>query len=177
MKEHIKPRSILFTLASIPFTVTAHSWQFVPPKLVIGTLVALVALPDESFVMRLVWGMIFGLLLLSVLVLHILGHIFSSKLVSPPMTEAHITPVLIQTLYQNDPIDTPGTTHLIRSMGGPLTDLVLGIAVLVAWNHSRDHAPLFFSGANFVIAFIVLLPFPSVDGEVIWRELRYLVKR
>src|SRR5262245_57110369 len=112
-------RRTLFTVFGIPFTVTSQSWQFIPPKLVIGVLVGLVALPDEPAATRVLWGLIFGTLLLVVLCLHIFGHILSSKLVTPPMTEAHITPILIQTLYQADPPDLPGRVHLIRTLGGP----------------------------------------------------------
>lgn len=177
MKEQAEARCILFTLAGVPFTVTSRSWQFVPPKLVIGLLIALLVLPDAPIVIRLAWGFIFGLLLLSVPVLHIFGHVISSKFVSPPMTETRIKPALIQTLFQNDPADIPGTTHLIRSLGGPLMNLLLGIGALFTWNASRHPALLFFSGANFMILFIVLLPLPSVDGEVIWREARQLWKR
>jgi hypothetical protein len=87
------------------------------------------------------------------------------------MREAHITPVLIQTLYPDDP-DTPSRTHLIRSLGGPIITLLLGTISLLAWSALRSHLLLFFALANYAIAFIVLLPLPTVDGEVIWREIR-----
>lgn len=176
MTEQPVSHRTLFTLFGIPFTVTSRSWQFVPPKLVIGVAVAFIFLPDEPAGYRLLWGLIFGILLVCVLCLHILGHIISSKSVSPPMTEAFITPVLIETHYQADPENLPGRIHLIRSLGGPIMNLVIGIIALLIWGSIGGYALLFFAGANFVILGMVLLPFKSVDGEVIWREVGRMMR-
>jgi hypothetical protein len=170
-------RRTIVTVLGIPLTAAAQSWQFVPPKLVIGIFIALVTRGHEPVMTWFVWGLIYGALLLTVLALHILGHILSSKLVFPSMTEAHITPVLIQTLYQNDTPDIPVRTHLIRSIGGPVMNILVGIAALFVSRVSGSHAILAFSAADFAIAFLVLLPFPSVDGEVIWREIRRSVRQ
>src|SRR5262245_30815162 len=110
--EQIESRQVLFSLVGIPVTVSVHSLQFAPPKLVIGMVIALLTRAHEPIMTWFLWGLIYGSLLLSVLLLHILGHILSSKLVAPPMTEARVTPVLIQTLYQNDTSDIPVRTHL-----------------------------------------------------------------
>jgi hypothetical protein len=168
---------ILFRLLGVPFTVTSQSWRFVPPKLVIGLFVAWATQMSEPVGEWLAWGFIYGVLLLIVLFLHILGHILISKLVSPPMTEARITPMLIQTLYHNDTPDTPGITHLIRSLGGPLMTLLLGLIAFLAWRISNNQAIAFFAAANFGILIIVLLPLHTVDGAVIWRELGRLRRR
>ncbi len=74
---------ILFTVMGVPFTANAESWQFVPPKLFIGVVVALIVLIELSFVERVVVGLMFGFVLLIVLLLHIVGHVVASKLVSP----------------------------------------------------------------------------------------------
>jgi hypothetical protein len=174
MREQIEmaeTQRVLFTLFGVPFTATSDSWRFVPPKLVIGVFVAWVTQMSEPVAAWLAWGLIYGVLLLGVLFLHILGHILISKLVSPPMTEARITPMLIQTRYDDDTLDTPGTTHLIRSLGGPLMTLLIGLLAFLAWRISDNQAAGYFAAANFVILFIVLLPLPTVDGEVIWREI------
>lgn len=163
---------IVFNLLGVPFTVAANSWQFVPPKLAIGLIIALVLLRAEPFEARILWGMIFGAQLLLALGLHIIGHILSSRLVSPPMTEARITPALIQTLYQSDPPEIASRVHLIRSLGGPIMNLVLGVITLLLVQIVHDRALAFFAGANLILASVVLLPFPTVDGEVIWREIR-----
>lgn len=180
MREHremAETQRVLFTLLGVPFTVTSHSWRFVPPKLVIGLFVAWVTQMSEPAAIWLPWGIIYGLLLLAVLLLHIIGHILISKLVSPPMTEARITPMLIQTRYDDDTPDTPGTTHLIRSLGGPLITLLLGLLAFLAWRISDNQGAGCFAAANFALLLIILLPLPTVDGGVIWREIGRLRRR
>lgn len=162
----------IITIAGIPFTADEQSWQFVPPKLFIGIVVAFLTLPDLPLLERILTGLFFGGLL--ILVLHILGHVFSSKLVAPPMTEARITPVLIETLYHDDPEDVTSQAHLVRSLGGPIMNFALGGISFVILNHNHNTALAFFAWANLVIGIIVLLPFPSVDGGVIWREVKLI---
>jgi Zn-dependent protease len=87
------------------------------------------------------------------------------------MSEAYITPILIETRYNNDPADLPDRIHLVRSLGGPIMNLILGLLSLIILGSAHNPALAFFAGANLLIAAIVLLPFPSVDGGVIWREL------
>lgn len=161
----------LFTFIGIPFTVDRRSWQFVPPKFIIGVVVAFITLLDLSLLDRIMTGFLFGGLLILVLALLILGHILSSKLVAPSMTEAHITPTLIETRYDDDPEYVTSRVHLVRSLGGPIMNFVLGSISLIILDHIQNPALAFFGGANLVIGVIVLLPFPSVDGGVIWREI------
>ena len=66
--------------------------------------------------------------------------------------------------------------HLVRSLGGPLMNFMLGGLFLVLWDSVRSPALGFFAGANLVIGVIVLLPIPSVDGGVIWREILKLLR-
>jgi hypothetical protein len=61
------------TVLSVPFTVNAQSWQFVPPKLVIGVIVALIAKTGSPMIERAGWGLIYGVLLLALLCLHMWG--------------------------------------------------------------------------------------------------------
>lgn len=161
----------IITIAGIPFTADEQSWQFVPPKLIIGIVVALITLPDLALLERVLTGLFFGGLLLLVLFVHILGHILSSRLVAPPMTEARITPILIETLYHDDPEDVTSRVHLVRSLGGPIMNFALGGISLSILNNTYYPALTFFAGANLVIGVLVLLPFPLMDGEVIWREI------
>ncbi len=142
----------------------------------IGVVVAALTLTEEALIARSLWGVVYGILLLVVLLLHIIGHIFISKRVLPAMTEARITPILIQTLYANDTDAVPGHVHLIRSLGGPAMTLSLGIGTLLLWHLIGGHPILFFALANFAILGIVLLPLPTVDGEVIWREVGQLLR-
>ena len=170
------PYQPIITFAGIPFTADEQSWQFVPPKLIIGIIVAFITLPDIPLLNRVLTGLFLGGLLILVLALHIVGHILSSKLVAPPMTEARITPALIETRYHDDPADVTSQVHMVRSLGGPIMNFALGGCSLIILNSTYNPVLAFFAWANLAIGVIVMLPLPSVDGGVIWRELLKLIK-
>lgn len=162
----------LFTLFGVPWTVTPQSWRFVPPKIVIGLIVAFIVHRDEPVEARIVYGIVYGLLIVTLLFLHIVGHTLSSRWVGAPMDENHITPILIRTTYHDDPPDLPKRVHLGRAVGGPLMNITVGLFTLLIWSQVGGQILLFFVLANLVLAGFILLPLPTIDGEVIWRELR-----
>lgn len=107
--------------------------------------------------------------------LHAFGHILSGKMVNSAMDELLITATRDVNLYHGDQSLIPGYVHLVRSLGGPLFNLlVAGVCATLAtgipsnfWGAlvtSLASTNLFFGLGGF-------LPLPSVDGEVIWREL------
>ena len=71
----------LVTLFGVPWPVTSQSWRFVPPKIVIGLIVAFLVYRDEPLESQIVCGVVYGLLILTLLFLHIVGHTINSKLV------------------------------------------------------------------------------------------------
>lgn len=164
----------LFQVLGVPLRVQANSWQFFPPKFVIGLIVAFLALQAEPIPMRIVWGLVYGALLLLLLFCHIIGHIIASKRVRPPMSHLLMTPILIETRYDNDPAELPPQVHLTRALGGPVMTFLLGISAFLVYSILPFHPILYFACANFVLLAVILLPFPTVDGEVIWREVKRL---
>lgn len=107
--------------------------------------------------------------------IHAFGHILSGKLVHSAMDELLITATRDVNLYHSDQSKVPGYVHLVRSLGGPLINILVGVVcILIApsispgfWigvNNSMVSTNLFFGLGSF-------LPVPSVDGQVIWREI------
>jgi Zn-dependent protease len=174
--EAAKDSKVLFQIFGVPLRVNANSWQFFLPKFVIGLIVSFLALQAESIEMRIVWGLIYGLLLIFSLFLHIIGHIIASKRVQPAMSHLLMTPILIETHYENDPADLAPRVHLIRSFGGPIMTFALAILGLLLYWQFPHHAILYFAGANFVLLLYIMMPIRAVDGEIIWRELGKLGK-
>lgn len=107
--------------------------------------------------------------------LHAFGHILSGKLVHSAMDELLITATRDVNLYHGDQRLVPGYIHLVRSLGGPLFNLIVaGLLSALAPNI----APGFWFGlvaslisTNLFFGIGGFLPLPSIDGEVIWREL------
>ena len=107
--------------------------------------------------------------------IHALGHILGGKLVRSPMDELLLTATRGVNIYSGNQNDIPGFVHLGRAMGGPVLNLITASLVVrlqtfVQFGFSADvlaaiaSTSLFMGVGGFV-------PLPSVDGQVIWREV------
>ncbi|MBI2330995.1 MAG: hypothetical protein HYU84_02270 [Chloroflexi bacterium] len=113
--------------------------------------------------------------------LHAFGHILSGKLIHSAMDELLITATRDVNVYHGDQSQIPGYVHLIRSLGGPIFNIIVGIfCIFIAkWIPSGFWTGVNTSmiSTNFFFGLGGLLPIPSVDGEVIWREIANWMKK
>lgn len=112
---------------------------------------------------------------------HAFGHILSGKLAGSPMDELLITATRDVNLYHGDQSRVPSQVHLARALGGPLFNLALAgmcalLAPLAAPGLGQALAASLVS-TNLFFGLGGLLPLPSVDGQVIWREVIRLTRR
>ena len=157
----------------IPWTLGPDAAQFLPSRFVPGIILALLVLPRQTIPVRLGYGVIFGLAILSVNVLHTIGHTISAKLVGAPMDENRVRNHFIQNIYRNDPPDLPRRVHLGRTLGGPLMNIAVGLISLAAWVAFPNPALIFLAAAHLLNGILIMLiPARGFDGEIIWRELR-----
>lgn len=105
---------------------------------------------------------------------HALGHIVSGTLAGSAMDELLITATRDANIYLGDQSAVRGRTHIARAVGGPVGNLVVAALVFAALAilGGGPH-PLFarIAGVNLLFGLGGFLPVPSVDGEVIWREV------
>jgi len=107
--------------------------------------------------------------------IHALGHILGGKLVRSPMDELLLTATRGVNIYHGDQSLVQNFVHVGRASGGPILNLLIYVMMLQL---------LPYSGVGFgtdVLAAIAstslfmgaggFLPLPSVDGQVIWREV------
>jgi len=91
------------------------------------------------------------------------------------MDELLITTTRDVNLYQGDQSVVPGYVHLARSLGGPLFNLlVAGVCIFLSTKFSQGFASDLLAsliGTNLFFGIGSFVPIPSVDGEVIWREI------
>ena len=114
--------------------------------------------------------------------IHALGHILGGKLVRSPMDELLLTATRGVNIYHGDQDTLPSFVHLGRAMGGPVLNLLVYYGMLQLLPYSGTG---FMSDVLTAIASTSLfmgvggfLPLPSVDGQVIWREVfHWLVLR
>jgi Zn-dependent protease len=130
---------------------------------------------------RFYQSMIFAIAIEITTVFHAFGHILSGKMVNSAMNELLITTTRDVNLYHGDQSGISGKVHLVRSLGGPLFNLFMAgvcYALLSLFNQGFWFA-LFSSliSVNLFFGLGGLLPIPTVDGEVIWREVIRFIKK
>jgi len=158
----------------VALLVTPFTWLgpflFFSLHILINLLNSNIGLTD-----RLYQALLFTIAVEITTVLHAFGHVLSGKIVHSAMDELLITATRDVNLYHGDQSLIRGHVHLIRSLGGPIFNLfVAGLCTAFA----AVIAPGFWSAlvaslisTNRFFGFGGFLPLPSVDGEVIWREL------
>jgi len=111
---------------------------------------------------------------------HAFGHILGGKLVGSPMDELLLTATRGVNIYHGDQSRIPSRVHLGRALGGPVFNLLAAavIYLMLPYVGRSFWLDLLVSLAATNLFFGVggLLPLPSVDGEVIWREVLRALK-
>ncbi|MCB0208559.1 MAG: hypothetical protein KDJ52_04500 [Anaerolineae bacterium] len=125
---------------------------------------------------RLYQSLVFTIAVEITTVLHAFGHILSGKMVHSAMDELLMTTTRDVNLYHGNQSSIPGHVHLVRSLGGPIFNLMvagvcLGIAPAIPTGFWSDLTAGLIS-TNLFFGIGSFLPIRSVDGEIIWRELR-----
>ena len=162
----------LFSLLGVPWKLTDRSRQFIPTRLVFCMIIAFIIFRDEAVGVRVVYSLVYALLMMLTQCLHIVGHTITAKFVGAPMAANLILDTKILTYYPDDPPDLPARVHLGRTLGGPLMNAAVGLAALAFWSHFGGPILGFVTAVNLLLGVGILLPFPGMDGEVLWRELR-----
>jgi Zn-dependent protease len=162
------PRVRLFRALGVDWTLTPRGWLVVPAFIPLGVIPGLLFY-EGTFAERLSVGATAGLVVVASLLLHELGHVISARLAGGPMREILIAAVRPLTLY-HDLAEPPGRVHIGRAIGGPAMNLAVGVSLLSLWG--VGFVPAFAALFNVALGLVSLLPIPSVDGEVIWREVR-----
>src|SRR5215207_792089 len=158
----------------VSLLVTPLTW--LGPGVFFGVHVLLNALNWRiSLTDRLYQALLFTIAVEITTVLHAFGHILSGKLVHSAMDELLITATRDVNLYHGDQSRISGYVHLVRALGGPLFNLLMaGVCIFFSMKLSQGFVSDLLAsliGTNLFFGIGSFLPIPSVDGEVIWREI------
>lgn len=160
------PRRHLFTLFGVPWNATPTAWMGQVIFFAVSIVVAL------AFGQSILTGIAFWIVLELSYFFHDVGHVLGGKAVGSPMDEALITTIRHVNYYRGVQ-DFPKQVHLGRALGGPLLNATVGLIMLTLWQSTDSPVFLFAVFINLgVFGLASLLPLPSIDGEIIWRELR-----
>src|SRR5215211_4952367 len=114
---------------------------------------------------RLYQALLFTIAVEITTVFHAFGHILSGKLVHSAMDELLITATRDVNLYHGDQSLVPGHVHLVRSLGGPIFNLIIAgfcsvLAPLIGPGFSSDLLASLIS-TNLFFGFGGFIPLPS----------------
>jgi hypothetical protein len=107
--------------------------------------------------------------------IHALGHILGGKLVHSPMDELLLTATRGVNIYHGDLSLVQSFVHVSRASGGPILNLLSYVVILGLLPHSgvgfRTDVLAAIASTSLFMGAGGFLPLPSVDGQVIWREV------
>jgi len=121
---------------------------------------------------RLLIGLVYGVLIGASVLVHQLGGAIAGKLVAAPMRSVIFTATLPYNVY-DESREYPSRVHVIRSLGEPAANLLLGAAMLVLYVAGLDnHFVLFLAILNLAFFGIAMAPLPTMHGGVVLKHLK-----
>lgn len=160
-----------FTIANVDCLVTPFAWLSIPLFLLLGVACAVAMLSGHKIGEYLQTGIAYGLLLYLSNIFHTVGHAIAGKIVGSPGGAVRVTSTVHINYHQCDPAICTKWTHIGRSLGGPLVNLLIGCVVLLLVGRTGPKWIVFLGIANLIVGIFLLLPIPRLDGWVIWGEL------
>ena len=150
---------------------TEWAWVSVGWLAVLGQVIARV-LPGRSRRGRTLAGLGFtGLTGFSMLA-HQIGTIAAARSVRAPMRAVVFTATLAYNTYPEEP-PLPARVHMIRALGGPAGNLLLGVVALkIHRRHPRIRALAYLGWLNVLFTCAALTPLPTMDGGAAIRAWR-----
>ena len=162
----------MFTIFGVDYFITNRTWINIPLMLSVGIILALIFSPEDQISLKILSGVGYGLLIILSSFCHGIGHIISSSLVDAPISSIIMT-ATVNVIHFDDNDEMPSRVHVGRSLGGPLFNLLLGLMAIGIYEYAvQNHYILFFGWVNIIFGVFTLLPIQSLDGPVIFREIK-----
>jgi Zn-dependent protease len=164
LEDTTRPRGRLFDLFGVEWWATGWAWAGPLFWVMLGWAVAwgADAGTGSGALHRITVGTAYGAFLWLAGVAHTLGHVAMSHLAGTPMDAVVVTSTRDVTVYRGAKRSVAERVRVVRSMGGPLANALLGSVALAAglWT---------FGVFNLCIAAWTLAPVPTMDGWIVWR--------
>ena len=160
----------LYRFNGVPVVARPDFWPY--PILLTGLLAWAAGLrkPERSWLQRLGVGLLAMPIAMFADLGHAMAHTISARLAGAPMDEILLSSGMPRTLYQNNAL--PPQTHIRRSLGGPIFNLI-GFTLSLLWwrisphgSLSHDLAEASLVGQGFILLGSIA-PLPMVDGGII----------
>lgn len=168
---HMRPHRLV--------SVFGINWMATPTALAapvwiaaVGVIISFIAEVGSSVGERLLAGLAYGLLIGASIIIHQLGGAIAGKVVGAPMRSVIFTASLPYNEY-DESREFPSRVHLIRGLGEPAANLLLGAVMLILYVAGLDgHFVLFLAILNLAFFAIAMAPLPTMHGGVVLRHLK-----
>jgi hypothetical protein len=169
--DRVQPRR-LFSAFGIDWMASSSAWVSPVWMVAVGVVIALVAESHAAAGTRLLLGLVYGALILASILAHYLGGAVAGRMVHAPMRQVIFTATLAYNVY-DESREYPSRVHLIRGLGEPAANLILGATMLSLYlAGNQSHLVFFLAVLNLAFFIIAMAPFPTMHGGVLLRNLR-----
>jgi Zn-dependent protease len=165
-----EPRLVVRALGT-DWLATKSAWISIGWLAVLGQIMARVV-PGRSGPGRAVAGLGFTGLTGFSMIAHQIGTIAVANSLGAPMRGVVFTATLAYNTYPEEP-RLPATVHMLRALGGPAGNLLLGVVALKLHRRlPRIRALAYLGWLNVLFTCAALIPVPTMDGGAAIRAWR-----
>jgi hypothetical protein len=165
-------RKKLFRLFGVSWEATRYAWLSPLSWCALGVAVALAENAAHTTARVGAHGILYGVALLVTNVLHTVGHIAFARMAGAPMAANILTSTRDVNVYVQPGSSAPPTSRVVRALGGPVANLLVGAAAVLGSRFVVVRWLLLFGYFNLAIGAWTLAPVPSLDGWVLWTAFR-----
>jgi hypothetical protein len=161
----------LGTLFGIEWLATPTAWISLLWMTAVGIAIAIIT-ESGAASQRVLTGLVYAVLIGASILWHQLGGAIAGKLIGAPMRRVTLTATLAYNEY-DESRPYPSRVHLIRGLGEPVANLILGAVMLgLYWAGYHRHVVLFLAVLNLAFFVIAMAPLPTMHGGVVLKHLK-----
>ena len=166
-------RRRLFSALGVEWAGTPLWWLSPIWLVAFGVALGLAFAPADTSGQRATIGLGYGVLIVASVVWHSVCQIAGGHLAGAPMRRNVLTASLPVNEYEDDR-DYPSRVHVMRALGGPFGNLLLGLAALLLDAVAGpSHYFVLVAVVNFAFAAASMVPLPGMDGASALHESRH----
>jgi hypothetical protein len=169
--EDTSVRRSLCRFLGVTWLATRYAWMSPLAWAALGLATALASERREGGYRVLTVGLGYGAVLYGANILHSLGHVIAGRAVGSPVEAILLTSTRDVTIYAQPGASAPTRCRVLRALGGPAANLIVGSALMLAGHLAQARWVATAGLLNVCIAAWTLMPVPSMDGWVIWSTL------
>jgi hypothetical protein len=164
-------RRRVFNFLGTEILSTSRGWLGFVVFFSAGFVLGLAGRPNTINADSILFGVCVGFLFCVSNHVHSFGHLLAGKIAGAPLDGILLTSTRNVNVHLTDQSKYARNARLIRSLGGPFFNILVGLVSLCFWHWGQSQLALFNSYLNLGVGLWTLCPIPSIDGWLIWKML------